>query len=145
MAHSDTQDSTIPVIDISNPSDEVARQVFEAASTHGFLFIKNDGVTIPPKDIDEMFNLVCTHTAFYPLHTHTSQSKEFFSSPEDHKSEYAIHSDKAGGINRGWVKMAGESLDPEGQKVSPTQVTQSVGLGPNSLQTATSATKLTTL
>jgi hypothetical protein len=43
------------------------------------------------------------------------------------------------------VKMAGESLDPEGQKVSPTQVTQSVGLGPNSLQTATSATKLTTL
>lgn len=64
MAHSDTQDSTIPVIDISNPSGEVARQVFEAASTHGFLFIKNDGVTIPPKDIDEMFKLVCTNTAF---------------------------------------------------------------------------------
>jgi isopenicillin N synthase-like dioxygenase len=117
MAHSVTQDSTIPVIDISNPSDEVARKVFEAASTHGFLFIKNDGVTIPPKDIDEMFKLVCTYTAYYPSHTHTNQSEEFFSAPEDHKAAYAIHSDKAGGINRGWVKMAGESLDPEGQKV----------------------------
>ncbi|KAF2997168.1 hypothetical protein E8E13_005826 [Curvularia kusanoi] len=100
MAHSDAQEATIPVIDISNPSEEVARQVLDAASTHGFLFIKNDGVAIPPKDIDDMFKL----------------SKDFFSSPEEHKAEYAIHSEKAGGINRGWVKMAGESLDPEGQK-----------------------------
>jgi hypothetical protein len=50
--------SDIPVIDISNPSPEIAKQVLEAASTHGFLFIKNDGVTIPPKDIDDMFQLV---------------------------------------------------------------------------------------
>ncbi|KAJ4990081.1 2OG-Fe oxygenase family protein [Stagonosporopsis vannaccii] len=100
MPHSETEDTAIPVIDISNPSDEVARQVLDAASTHGFLFIKNDGVTISPQDIDDMFKL----------------SQEFFSSPEEQKAEYAIHSDKAGGINRGWVKMAGESLDPEGQK-----------------------------
>ena len=50
--------NTIPVIDISNPSDAVALQVLEAASTHGFLYIKNDGVTIPPKDIDDMFKIV---------------------------------------------------------------------------------------
>jgi hypothetical protein len=51
-------DSGIPVIDISNPSPDVACQVLEAASTHGFLFIKNDGVNIPPNDIDDMFVLV---------------------------------------------------------------------------------------
>jgi hypothetical protein len=51
-------ESAIPVIDISHPSPEVANQVLDAASTHGFLFIKNDGITIPPKDIDDMFDLV---------------------------------------------------------------------------------------
>ncbi|KAF2633078.1 Clavaminate synthase-like protein [Macroventuria anomochaeta] len=100
MAHSEVENTAIPVIDISKPSDEVARQVLEAASTHGFLFIQNDGVTIPPKDINDMFKL----------------SEKFFSSSDEQKAAYAIHSDKAGGTNRGWVKMAGESLDPEGQK-----------------------------
>jgi hypothetical protein len=55
-------DTTIPVIDISNPSVEVARQILNAASTHGFLFIKNDGVTIPPADIAEMFKLASGQT-----------------------------------------------------------------------------------
>ncbi|KAF1933266.1 Clavaminate synthase-like protein [Didymella exigua CBS 183.55] len=100
MPQVEVENTDIPVIDISNPSDEIARQVLDAASTHGFLFIKNDGVTIPPQDIDDMFKA----------------SKDFFSRSEEHKSEYAIHSDQAGGINRGWVKMAGEALDPEGQK-----------------------------
>jgi isopenicillin N synthase-like dioxygenase len=49
---------SIPVIDVSNPSEAVAQQVLEAASKHGFLYIKNDGVTIAPQDIDEMFKLV---------------------------------------------------------------------------------------
>ncbi|EMD65069.1 hypothetical protein GGP41_003717 [Bipolaris sorokiniana] len=90
----------IPVIDISNPSEAIAQQVLDAASKHGFLYIKNDGVTIPPQDIDDMFKI----------------SKQFFASPKEQKAEYAIHSDKAGGINRGWVSMQGESLDPQGQK-----------------------------
>jgi hypothetical protein len=51
-------DSSIPVIDISTHSPETAQRVLSAATTHGFLFIANDGVTIPPKDIDEMFSLV---------------------------------------------------------------------------------------
>ncbi|KAI2484383.1 DIOX-N multi-domain protein [Pyrenophora tritici-repentis] len=92
--------NSIPVIEISNPSKEVAPQVLDAASKHGFLYIKNDGVTIPPQDIDAMFEL----------------SKFFFATPIDQKSAYAIHSPKAGGINRGWVSMQGESLDPSGQK-----------------------------
>lgn len=48
----------IPVIDISNTSKEVAQQVLDAASKYGFLYIKNDGVTISPEDIDNMFKLV---------------------------------------------------------------------------------------
>lgn len=58
MPHSEVENTDIPVIDVSKPSDEVARQVLDAASTHGFLFIKNDGVTIPQQDIDDMFKLV---------------------------------------------------------------------------------------
>lgn len=50
--------SSIPVIDISDASETVAQQVLDAASKHGFLYIKNDGVTIPPQDIDDMFSLV---------------------------------------------------------------------------------------
>jgi len=59
MPHS-TDSAGIPVIDISSPSPDVAQQVLDAASTHGFLFIKNDGVTIPPEDISDMFQLVQT-------------------------------------------------------------------------------------
>lgn len=58
MPHSESQDAEIPVIDIANPSSQVAEEVLKAASSNGFLFIKNDGVTIPPKDIKEMFNIV---------------------------------------------------------------------------------------
>lgn len=58
LTDSPSADANIPIIDISNPSPEVAQQVLSAASTHGFLFIKNDGVTIPPSDIADMFALV---------------------------------------------------------------------------------------
>jgi len=46
------------------------------------------------------------------------KSRQFFKSGTSEKAEYAIHSAKAGGKNRGWVAMQGESLDPEGQKVT---------------------------
>jgi hypothetical protein len=58
MPNSVAPDAGIPVIDISSPSDDIAKQVLDAASTHGFLFIKNDGITIPPEDIADMFKLV---------------------------------------------------------------------------------------
>lgn len=51
-------EAQIPIIDLSAPSADVAQHVLDAASTHGFLFIKNDGQTIPPADIDAMFALV---------------------------------------------------------------------------------------
>ncbi|KAF2189043.1 Clavaminate synthase-like protein [Zopfia rhizophila CBS 207.26] len=100
MPHSEGNDAGIPVIDISSPSPEVAQQVLHAASTFGFLFIKNDGITIPPTDIDDMFEL----------------SRKFFKLPSESKAEYSINSSKSGGKNRGWVSMWAESLDPENQK-----------------------------
>lgn len=52
------QDVAIPIIDIREPCLEVAKQVLEAASTHGFLFIKNDHGIISSDDIADMFALV---------------------------------------------------------------------------------------
>jgi hypothetical protein len=60
MAQTESKDAGIPVIDISNPSPEIAEEVLHAASTHGFLFIKNNGITLTQKDIDTMFDLVWT-------------------------------------------------------------------------------------
>jgi hypothetical protein len=56
-----------------------------------------------------------------------NKSKEFFAQPDSAKSEFAIHSEQAGGLNRGWVKMEGESLDPSGQKVRMIQLSYSLG------------------
>lgn len=62
---------------------------------------------------------------FGVAHTNTrvdGQSRDYFRTSADEKSEYAIHTEKAGGINRGWVAMQGESLDPEGTIVSTVSV-----------------------
>ena len=50
----------IPVIDISgsSPDKEVAEQLVKAASTYGFVYVKNEGKDIPIKAIDGMFNMV---------------------------------------------------------------------------------------
>jgi len=56
----------IPVIDISNPSKECAKELVQAAATHGFIFIKLQGSGIPIHEIDEMFALVG-----YNYQTHT--------------------------------------------------------------------------
>jgi len=107
----------IPVIDISDPSPQTAQQLLSAASTHGFLFIKNDGATIAPTHIASMFTLVrlppSPSTLFFLI---SCQSARYFQQPASQKAAFAIHSSKAGGINRGWVRMQGEALDPSGQQ-----------------------------
>lgn len=49
----------IPVIDISgsNPENEVAEQLVHAATTYGFVYIKNQGKDIPVEAIDNLFSL----------------------------------------------------------------------------------------
>ncbi|KAJ4355561.1 uncharacterized protein N0V89_003579 [Didymosphaeria variabile] len=96
MPHSEANGTHIPIIDISKPSPEVAQQVLDAASTHGFLFVQQDDSLLPNEDVNNMFKL----------------SSQFFHQTTTQKSTHAIHSEAAGGINRGWVTMAGEALDP---------------------------------
>ncbi|KAL5376789.1 hypothetical protein DPSP01_010201 [Paraphaeosphaeria sporulosa] len=96
MPQPDPKDPNIPIIDISSQAPDVAQHVLSAASTHGFLFVQQDDSLLPRAQVDAMFAL----------------SAQFFSQPVARKSTHAIHSAAAGGINRGWVTMAGEALDP---------------------------------
>ncbi|KAF4626127.1 hypothetical protein G7Y89_g12038 [Cudoniella acicularis] len=66
----------IPVIDISGPDSEAetAKQLIDAAATHGFVYIKNQGKDIPVEAIENMFNL----------------SKAFFTSPIEEKEPCKI-------------------------------------------------------
>ncbi|KAF2489761.1 oxidoreductase-like protein, partial [Lophium mytilinum] len=89
----------IPVIDISSPSSETARNILNAASTFGFVFVKNHDVGIPPADIQAIFDL--SHT--------------FFQSPTKVKATCSINSSKSG-KNRGWLSMHTETLDPAHQQ-----------------------------
>ncbi|TKA72519.1 hypothetical protein B0A49_02469 [Cryomyces minteri] len=73
-------------------------QPLDAASTGGFVFVKNEA-GIPPADIREMFEL----------------SRTFFGSPTAVKEECSINSNKSG-ENRGWLSMHTETLDPAHQE-----------------------------
>ncbi|KAK7530910.1 uncharacterized protein J3D65DRAFT_141898 [Phyllosticta citribraziliensis] len=88
----------IPIIDISSPSQIVAKQLLDAACAHGFVYISNtdNAVQIPPEDVRSMFDL----------------SKTFFKSPDSVKAECPYQTSK----NQGWVGMQRETLDPKTQK-----------------------------
>jgi hypothetical protein len=58
MPAATVEHAEIPVIDISSPSIKTAKEILDAASTHGFVFVKNHDVGIPPADIQAMFDLV---------------------------------------------------------------------------------------
>jgi isopenicillin N synthase-like dioxygenase len=60
MAIQNIQKGQIPVIDISgsSPDNEIAERLVEAASTYGFVYIKNEGKDIPVKVINDMFDVV---------------------------------------------------------------------------------------
>jgi isopenicillin N synthase-like dioxygenase len=89
----------IPVVDIRPGNREAARQVLDAATNYGFVFIENNDTGIDVKDIDHMFDL----------------SQKFFASPEAEKDEVSIRSNKAG-KNHGYLSQGVEKLDPATQK-----------------------------
>ncbi|OCK82339.1 putative oxidoreductase [Lepidopterella palustris CBS 459.81] len=99
MSSVNGNEAGIPVIDISSPSPDVAKEILHAVAKYGFVFVKNHEVGIPPEDIQGMFDL----------------SRDFFSSPSEVKAECSIHSSKSG-KNRGWLSMHTETLDPAHQK-----------------------------
>lgn len=89
----------IPVIDISHDNVEAPRQLLDAATKFGFIYIANDKGAIDPGLIAAMFGL----------------SREFFASPVDVKESVSIRSNQAG-KNHGWLSQGVEKLDPAGQK-----------------------------
>ena len=56
----------IPVLDISSPAVEPARQLVNAAEKYGFIFIRNQYGEMQSSDIDSMFQLVRGWCAFLP-------------------------------------------------------------------------------
>jgi hypothetical protein len=50
----------IPVVDISGAYSElqIAKELVNAATVHGFVYVKNQGKNIPVQDIEAAFGLV---------------------------------------------------------------------------------------
>lgn len=48
----------LPVLDVSQPGPETAKDLIEAVKNYGFVFIKNNHSEIPVADVDNMFALV---------------------------------------------------------------------------------------
>lgn len=49
----------IPVLDISSPSDGLAREMVDVAEKYGFIFIRNRSAAASTAQIDGAFTLVC--------------------------------------------------------------------------------------
>lgn len=54
-------DFEIPVLDISDLSEEAAKAMVDAAERYGFIFIRNNQNAIPSAQIDGAFELVRHH------------------------------------------------------------------------------------
>jgi hypothetical protein len=48
----------LPVLDISEPSPDTAKELINAVKNYGFVFISNNRPEVPVEDIDNMFALV---------------------------------------------------------------------------------------
>lgn len=83
----------LKVIDISKDSEKVAREILDAATTQGFLFLEGHDFT--QEEVDQLFAL----------------SKDFFNLPENYKFKYAVNSS-----NHGYASFGKENLDPSGQE-----------------------------
>jgi len=94
----DSLKAEIPIVDLSSTNVDAPKQLLDAATKHGFVFVENDETIISSPDIDQMF-------AF---------SKTFFAAPLDVKEEVSISSNKAG-KNHGWLSRGVENLDPATQ------------------------------
>ncbi|KAK3110124.1 hypothetical protein LTR53_015913 [Teratosphaeriaceae sp. CCFEE 6253] len=92
-------EAQIPVIDIRASNPDAPRQLLDAATRYGFVFIENKDTGVDVADINFMFDL----------------SRQFFASPIEVKEEVSINSNKAG-KNHGWLSQGVEKLDPATQK-----------------------------
>ncbi|KAK9460520.1 uncharacterized protein V1516DRAFT_686181 [Lipomyces oligophaga] len=86
-------DTVLPIVDISSDnSDTVAKQLFEAATTLGFVFIEGSGFS--DTEVERMFSL----------------SAEFFSTSLEEKIQFPIT------YNHGYASLNQEALDVDDDK-----------------------------
>ncbi|KAM5448404.1 hypothetical protein MaudCBS49596_005494 [Microsporum audouinii] len=85
----------LPVIDISNTTAAVGKEVIDAAIRYGFLYIDTASSCFSKEEIDSTFKM----------------AEEFFASPIEQKKKVEIKED-----NMGWTAMHKETLDPEHQE-----------------------------
>ena len=57
-AHANGDTVQLPVIDISNPTPDVGRQMIDAAAKYGFLYIDTKGTDFTQEVVDRQFELV---------------------------------------------------------------------------------------
>jgi len=93
-----SNDTEIPVIEISPSNPNAPKQLLDAAARYGFVFVQNDESVVTSQGIEQMFDL----------------SRMFFASPLEVKDEVSISSNKAG-KNHGWLSRGVEKLDPATQ------------------------------
>ena len=58
MSTSNGDGVQIPVIDISNASQETGDAMVDAAARYGFFYVRADGTGFTPGVVDDMFELV---------------------------------------------------------------------------------------
>ena len=85
----------LPVIDISEFTPQAGKQLLDAATKYGFLYISSNGTGFTESMVDREFDL----------------SRQFFELPEAEKEGCRIDD-----TNRGWTGMHGEILDPKVQR-----------------------------
>lgn len=85
----------LPVINISEPSLQVGKDLLAAATKFGFLYVDTAGTGFSRNNVDAAFEL----------------SRQFFVSPQDQKKACEIGTD-----NNGWTGMHTEILDPKSQR-----------------------------
>jgi hypothetical protein len=91
MAATNGHTNQIPVINLSGPEAEVAKQLVDAAATYGFVYVKSLGKDIPVEDIDSIFAMVTSQQdILLCIILMFAQSKEFFSSPIEEKEACKI-------------------------------------------------------
>lgn len=67
MSTNGLREIELPVIDVTQTDEDTAKRLIDAVATHGFVYLKNNHEEIPPSDIGEMFDLVCSTTVRIPL------------------------------------------------------------------------------
>lgn len=94
----------LKIVDISASEKQAAREILDAATSQGFLFIEGHGFT--DEEVQSLFKT----------------SEEFFRLPDSYKEKYQIDSS-----NHGYTRQGGENLDPNSLKTGDPKEALNIG------------------